>query len=101
VTIEFDDNGKFYTDIISKTPVHVIIQTSSHRIHGNIHVSQNRRLKDELDLPETFIAITEAVICKPDGQALYHANFLAVQRNEIIWVIPDGEVTDPPKESQK
>jgi len=101
VTIEFDDNGKIYTDIISKTPVHVIIQTSSHRIHGNIHVSQNRRLKDELDLPDTFIAITDAVICMPDGQALYHANFLAVQRNEIIWVIPDGEVTDPSKESQK
>jgi hypothetical protein len=100
MVIEFDDNGKFYTDIIPKTPIPVIIQTATHRIHGNIHVSQDRRIKDELDLPEKFIAITEAVIHMPDGQVLYHANFLAVQRAEIIWVLPDSEVVHPLKESE-
>ncbi len=30
MTIEFDDNGKFFTDIISKTPMPVLIQTLSH-----------------------------------------------------------------------
>ena len=94
MTIEFDDNGKFFTDIISKTPLPVMIQTVTHRIHGNIHIAQDRRLKDELDLPEKFIAVTDADIYSPDGQVLYHAGFLAVQRNEIVWVFPDSETRD-------
>jgi len=101
VTIEFDDNGKFFTDIISKTPIPAMIQTVTHRIHGNIHVGQDRRLKDELDLPEKFIAITDAVIYLSDGQVLFQANFVALQRNEIIWVIPDSEITDATKGSIK
>jgi len=101
MTIEFDDNGKFFTDIISKTPVPVTIQMVGHRIHGNIHVSQDRRIKDELNLPEKFIAVTDAVIYLPDGQVLYQANFLAVQRDEIIWVMPDDEIADPSKENLK
>jgi hypothetical protein len=92
MTIEFDDNGKFFTDIISKTPVPVLIQTVIHQIHGNIHIGQDRRLKDELDLPEKFLAITDAVISLPDGQVIYRTHFLAVQRNEIIWVMPDKEI---------
>jgi len=101
MTIEFDDKGKFFTDIISKVPVPVMIQTVIHRIHGNIHVSQDRRLKDELDLTEKFIAITDAVICLPDGQVIFKADFLAVQRDEIIWVLPDGEIADPSKGNSK
>ena len=101
MTIEFDDNGKFFTDIIPKTPIPVMIQTVTHRIHGNIHVSQDRRVKDELNLPEKFIAITDAAIYLPDGQVLYRANFLAVQRDEIVWVMPDSEIADPSKESVK
>jgi hypothetical protein len=101
MTIEFDDNGKFFTDIISKTPIPAMIQTVTHRIHGNIHVGQDRRLKDELDHPEKFIAITDAVIYLSDGQVLFQANFVALQRNEIIWVIPDSEITDPSKGSIK
>ena len=95
MTIEYDDNGKFYTDVVSKVPISVMIQTVTHRIVGNIHVSLDRRLKDELDLAEKFVAVTEAVIYSPDNQILYQANFLAVQRAEIVWVIPVGEIADP------
>jgi hypothetical protein len=101
MTIEFDDNGKFFTDIIPKTPIPVMIQTLTHRIHGNIHISQDRRLKDELNLPEKFIAITDAFIYLPDGQILYQANFLAVERDQIIWVMPDNEIANQSKESAK
>ena len=94
MTIEFDDNGKFFTDIISKTPIPAMIQTLTHRIHGNIHIAQDRRLKDELDLPEKFIAVTDAVIYLPDGQVLYQAGFLAVQRDQIVWVVPDSEMKE-------
>jgi hypothetical protein len=101
MTIEFDDNGKFFTDIIPKIPIPVMIQTVANRIHGNIHVRQGQRLKDELDLQEKFIAITEAVIYLPDGQVLVQTNFLAVQRDKIIWVMPDSEIEDPSKGSVK
>ena len=101
MTIEFDEKGKFFTDIISKTPIPVMIQTVTHRIHGSIHVSQDRRLKDELDLPEKFIAITDAVIYLPDDQILYQTHFLAIQRDEIIWVLPDNEILDPSRGSAK
>jgi hypothetical protein len=101
MTIEFDDNGKFFTDIISKTPIPAMIQTVTHRIHGNIHIAQDRRLKDELDLPEKFIAVTDAVIYFPDGQVLYQTSFLAVQRDQIVWVVPDSEVKDSSKGNEK
>jgi hypothetical protein len=101
MTIEFDDNGKFFTDIISKTPVPVMIQTVTHRIHGNVHISQDRRLKDELDLPDKFIAITDAVIYSPDGQVLYQVSFVAVQREKIVWVMPDSEIADSSRGSEK
>ncbi len=101
MTIEFDDNGKFFTDIVTKTPVPVLIQTVIHRIHGNIHIAQDRRLKDELDLPDKFIAITDAVISLPDGQVLYRTDFLAVQRDEIVWVMPDKDVADSSNGSSK
>ena len=97
MTIEFDDNGKFFTDIISKTPIPAMIQTVTQRIHGNIHIAQDRRLKDELDLSEKFIAVTDAVIYLPDGQVLYQAGFLAVQRDQIVWVVPDSEIKDSSK----
>jgi len=101
MTIEFDDNGKFFTDIISKTPIPVMIQTITHRIHGNIHVCQDRRLKDELDIPDKFIAITDAIIYLANGDVLYRASFLAVQRDEIVWVMPDSELADPSKGNGK
>jgi len=100
MTIEFDDNGKFFTNIVSKTPVPALIQTVTHRIHGNIHISQDRRIKDELDLPEKFIAVTNAVIYASDGQVLYQAGFLAVQRDEIVWVLPDSEITVSQKSNE-
>jgi hypothetical protein len=96
MTIEYDDKGKFFTDVISKTPVPVMIQTVTHRIVGNIHVSQDRRLKDELDLAEKFVAVTQAVIYSSGNQILYQANFLAVQRAEIVWVMPMGDMIDTP-----
>ncbi len=101
MTIEFDDNGKFFTDIVSKVPISVIIQTVTHRIHGNIHVTRDRRLKDELDLPEKFVAMTDAIIYSPDDRVLFQTKFMAVQRGEIIWVLPDSEILDPSKGSGK
>ncbi len=101
MTIEFDDNGKFFTNYISKDPLPVIIQTKIHRIHGNIHIRPDQRLKDQLDETEKFVAVTDAFIYSVDGQVLYQTRFLALRCDEIIWVVPQKEITESLKEFDK
>lgn len=93
MTIEYDDKGKYYTDIITKVPVPATIQTVTHRLHGSIHVREDQRLKDELDINVKFLAVTDATIYATDGQVLRQAKFIAIQRDQIIWVLPDSEET--------
>ncbi len=89
MTIEYDEKGKFFTDIIQKTPLHATVQTTSQLIRGKVHVREGERLKDELDREERFLAMTEASILAPDGQVQFDAPFLAVQRSQIVWVLPE------------
>jgi hypothetical protein len=91
MTIEYDEKGKFFTDIIRKTPLYVTVQTTSHLIQGLVHLRPGARLKDELDQDELFIAITEAKILGADGKPLYQIPFLAVLRSHVIWVFPEDE----------
>jgi len=86
--IEFDDKGKFFTDIIQKNEVEAVIMTSTHKILGHIHVRQDQRIKDELDADEKFVAVTDAKLFSLNGEIDYHCEFIAVQRSQIIWVIP-------------
>jgi len=94
MTIEYDDKGKFYTDFITKVAVPSTIQTVTHRLRGVIHVRQDDRLKDELDLNEKFLAVTDAIIFGPDGQTLHSSKFLAIHRDQIVWVLPDSELNE-------
>jgi hypothetical protein len=89
MTIEYDDKGKFYTDIISKSTVNATIQTTTHLLRGNIHVRRDQRIKDELDLKENFLAITDVNVLGSDGKVLFQTAFLAVNRAHIIWVLPE------------
>ena len=97
MAIGSDGNGKMDTNTNSKTPVAVMIQTRTHRIHGNINLRQEQQIMVELDLPEKFIAVTDAVIYLADGHILYQTKFLAVQKDEIIWVMPDSEKMESSK----
>ena len=89
MSIEYDEKGKFFTDIVPKIAVHAAVQTTSQLIRGKVHVREGERLKDELDRDEPFLAMTEASIIGPDGQVQFDAPFLAVQRSQIVWVLPD------------
>ena len=93
MTIEFDDKGKFYTDVITKFAVPAIIQTTAQCIHGNVHVRRDERFKDEMDRDEKFLAVTDATIYDLDGQVLYQCEFLSIQRTHIIWAIPKSEIS--------
>jgi hypothetical protein len=89
--IEFDDKGKFYTEIISKVTVPAMIQTTRHRIQGLVHIRPNGRFKDELDNDEPFLAVTAAKIFNEEGEVLFEADFISVRRAQIVWVIPNEE----------
>ncbi len=91
MTIEYDEKGKFFTDVISKTPVDTVVQTAGQLVRGKVHVRQGERLKDELDRDELFLAMTDASVMGPDGTVQFQAPFLAVRRSQIIWVLPDED----------
>lgn len=89
MTIEYDEKGKIFTDIVSKIAVDATIQTTTHMLRGHIHVRRDQRIIDELDLDENFLAVTDVSVLGSDGQTLFQAPFLAVRRTHIVWVIPD------------
>jgi hypothetical protein len=89
MTIEYDEKGKIFTDIVSKVAVQATVQTTTHLLRGHIHVRRDQRIKDELDISENFLAMTDVSVLGPDGQTLYQAPFLAVRRSHIVWVIPE------------
>ena len=89
MSIEYDEKGKFFTDIISKIPVYAVVQTTSQLIRGKVHIREGERLKDELDREEAFLAMTDASILGTDGQVAFDAPFLAVRRSQIVWVLPN------------
>jgi hypothetical protein len=94
MTIEFDEKGKIFTDVVSKVAVPAIVQTTQHLIRGNVHVRRDERLKDELDRDELFLAITDASIIGIDGQTIHQTRFLAVRRAQIVWVMPTQGTED-------
>ena len=89
MTIEYDEKGKIFTEIVSKVPIPATIQTTTHLMRGKLHVRRDQRIKDELDSNENFIALTDVSVLGPNGQVLFQAPFLAVRRSHIIWVVPE------------
>jgi len=89
---QFDEKGKIFTNVVSKKPVAVMIQTEQYCIQGQIYVRPDGRLKDELNESEIFLAVTDATIYDHHGNALYSSNFLTVNRTHIIFLIPIEEI---------
>ena len=87
-----DDKGKFFTQVITKTPIPVIIQMPVHRVEGNIHIRPDERIKDEIDRTDQFLPVTEAVIYNPDGTIFASTHFIALNRNQINWILPVDEM---------
>ncbi|HRQ23925.1 MAG TPA: hypothetical protein PLF42_10915 [Anaerolineales bacterium] len=98
MTIEYDEKGKFYTNVVTKVAVPSIIQTTTHIIRGFVHIRQGGRFKDELETGENYTAVTDASVYDSDGKVLFSSPFLAVQRRQIVWIMPenkrDGEAAE-------
>jgi len=89
---EFDSKGKFFTNIISKRAEAVTIQTALHLITGALHVRQGERVLDELNREGAFVAVTGAQVHDLNGNLLVTSEFLAVNKQEIVWLIPDADL---------
>jgi len=88
MTLDFDDKGKIFTEVVPKIAIPAVVQTTQQLIRGNVHVRRDERLKDELDRDELFLAMTDASVLGTDGHPLHEARFMAVRRAQIVWVMP-------------
>ena len=91
---ESDEGGKIFTDVINKKPVEVLIQTTSHLIHGFVHIRSQARLKDEIDLDELSLAVTDAIVYEIKDEILFQSKFLALNRRQIVWIIPYDDLVE-------
>ena len=85
-----DEKGKVFTDVVTKLPVSVIVQTATHQLRGKIHIRLDERLKTELDRDEPFLAMTDVVILDQAGKTVQRAGFLATRRDQIVWVMEEA-----------
>ena len=92
--------GKIFTNVVTKKPVEVLIQTATHIISGKIHVRPDRRLKDELDNDNSFVAVTNAEIKDLQGNLIYKTRFIAINRTQVIWILPIHEINSTQVEEE-
>ena len=83
-----DNKGKFFTDVISKELVRVEIQTLTQFITGDLHVKRNVRVVDMLNSAEQYLALTGVKVYDLRGDEIQNCPFLAVNRDQIVWIIP-------------
>ena len=57
-------------------------------MRGLVHVREGERLKNELERNEMFLAVTNAVVYNADDKVLFTVPFMAIQRAQIIWIMP-------------
>jgi len=89
MSLHYDDKGKFYTEYVSKNAVNAVIQTLTHRINGKIFIRVGERVSDELNQSDKFLAVTEATIFDNAGDLSYKCDFITVNRDHIIWIMPE------------
>jgi len=85
---QYDDKGKYFTDIVSKLAVAATVQTVVQKIEGSIHVRVNERITDELDRDEPFLPMTSAKVFDQEGRMQYECDFISIRRSQIVWIIP-------------
>ena len=100
MSVHFDDKGKFFTDIVTKEAVSVLIQTPTNRIRGNIYIRPGERIKDQINEEDMFLAVTEATLYDLAGEEFYRSAFLLVNREHVIWLLPEDQIQKP-KSGQK
>jgi hypothetical protein len=98
---QFEEKGKIFTQKITKEQKKVIIQTSQQKIIGTIHIQMDNRLIDELNGSNQFLAITDANIFDLENKMIHQSDFLSINTDQIIWVLPvEDEIIEGIEENQ-
>ncbi len=91
---QFEEKGKIFTTKITKDQREVIIQTTTQKIRGFFYVRMDLRLLDELNESNHFLALTDVEILDVNEKVIYKSNFLAVNTDQIIWILPVDEMIE-------
>lgn len=98
---QFEEKGKIFTQKITKEQKKVIIQTSQQKIIGTIHIRMDNRLIDELNDSNQFLAITDVNILDSENKIIHQSDFLSINTDQIIWVLPiEDEIKEGLEENQ-
>jgi hypothetical protein len=100
MSIHYDDKGKFFTEVVSKEAMPVLVQTPTNRIRGNIYVRPGERIKDQINQEEQFLAVTEAVVFDLSGEEIYRGDFMLVNREYLVWLLPEDQMRRPKPKSK-
>ena len=98
MSLHYDEKGKFFTDYVTKEAVRATIQTVINRIVGNIYVRVGERVSDQLNKAGPFLPVTDAVVLDPSGSEIYQTNFLAVNLDQVVWMMTE-EIQDENSEN--
>ncbi len=91
MALEYDEKGKIFTDVITKEGVLTRIQTLTHLVKGKVHVRRGERLSDEINSSSQFLPVTDAEVYSADGTLLLSTAFIAINRQQIVWLMPLDE----------
>lgn len=83
-----------YPNKVEKETVAAVIRTKGEVILGRIHIRPVLRVIDELVSAEQFIAVTDARVYDMNGKILFQTKFLALNRDDITYLIPRDEMPD-------
>ena len=74
---------------VDQDPMTVDILTQQLRIRGTVHVHKGSRLTDFINAHKDFIPVTQVqVTTLAEGRPLYRVNFMTVNRQFIVAVLP-------------
>jgi len=78
---------------VEKAQVPVIIFTDIHRIEATMYTYKDARILDELNAgAKDYIALTSAKVFTTEGKKpIYEAEFMTVNKKQIVELIPQGE----------
>lgn len=100
ISVNNPPNGSPFPDKIDKIVKKVVIQTLSDVILGDFHCRPRLRLIDDLISGDPYIAITNATVYDKSGKARFKANFLSVNRDHIVLIIPWEDLETKPDSQQ-
>ncbi len=87
-----DEKGKFFTDVVRKDPVRVIVKTKKQLIIGIYHLGKEERLVDSVNGERQFIPLTDVSVYEQiGGEGKMRSKFLILNKDDISWIVPASE----------